>query len=73
MDFSLDSARARSPSGRRNPVKGKRSSGKQQLPLIGAAIFGVVLLLVGLSCGCATENRQGEFRRRRDQRVRRRR
>jgi len=47
MDFSLDAARARSPQGRTRAAKGKKSSGKKRMLLIGAAIFGVVLLMVG--------------------------
>ncbi len=47
MDFSLDGPRTRSPLGRARSAQGKTSSGKQQMLLIGAAIFGVVLLLVG--------------------------
>jgi len=47
MDFNLDGPRTRAPSGRARSTKGKKSSGRQQMLLIGAAIFGVVLLLIG--------------------------
>ena len=47
MDFSLDAARSHASSARPRPRHGKRTSRKQQMLVMVAALVGVVILIVG--------------------------